>query len=661
MLAQQHKIMRQVLEVRGCPPGAAQRIQSELRGAYYERLLPVIDRICSDLSTPGRVDRIDKLEIDLGELPLEALESSITGQFEAAFSRAMSAAIGGAPQIDSGLELFSYFIDTGTVPWWADRSDRGLLEANLEGLIRRAPQALRRTIHAVRDPERMLRRIVRAYPDRLLDDLAVMMAPSLSADWAGSGAQWVTMLESVSGALGDSVRAARNLWWEEVLRAASAGGAAVSEAPNFFRTNLTRVARRLGSDYRTLLADLRRALDESTVPVLPWVHEITAALWRELDGDSVETRAARGERGPVPAGESVAPDRSPAPGESDRAELLQGLAQLELVSAPHAGLWARLRAMIDQLPAEVCAQAAAAAFKAVAFDAARERASGGEVLRGATIDALAALVRAALGQRLVVPGMVERYARQIQQFAPPGMSAAVCSELGPKLLDLVQEADVPGAGLAGAVAEPAILGAGLLDAVQQPDELGTKSAGEAIGTHEKGTPVVSGFSDADELYVENAGLVILWPFLANFFERLGLTEEKRFKDEAAAQRAVGLLQYVAGADESPPETLLPLNKVLCGLAPEEVFDFGAEITATEIEECNDLLAAVIQQAPILREMSIAGFRASFLLRKGQLGARDGNWLLRVERATHDIVLERFPWGVNFVKLPWMEAMMQVEW
>jgi hypothetical protein len=169
------------------------------------------------------------------------------------------------------------------------------------------------------------------------------------------------------------------------------------------------------------------------------------------------------------------------------------------------------------------------------------------------------------------------------------------------------------------------------------------------------------FSDADELYVANAGLVLLWPFLENFFNLLGLIEDKEFRDDAAAQRAVGLLQYIAGADQSPPETLLPLNKVLCGIAPETIFDFGPEITAQEMEECNDLLVAVIQQAPILHEMSPAGFCGSFLLRNGQLGARDGNWLLRVERETHDIVLDRFPWSVQVVKLPWMEAMMQVEW
>ena len=60
-------------------------------------------------------------------------------------------------------------------------------------------------------------------------------------------------------------------------------------------------------------------------------------------------------------------------------------------------------------------------------------------------------------------------------------------------------------------------------------------------------------------------------------------------------------------------------------------------------------------------MSIAGFRGTFLLRQGILGQRDGAWLLRVERETYDIVLERFPWSVDWVKLPWMEAPLRVEW
>ena len=126
MAAQQHKIMRQVLELHGCAPDAALRLQSALRDNYYQRLLPLIEAACSALGSPGRVDRIDRLEIDLGPLPLARLDAAMGEQLEARLSHHLAAAIRGAPPCDAGLELFSHFIHTGCLPWWADSDDRGL-------------------------------------------------------------------------------------------------------------------------------------------------------------------------------------------------------------------------------------------------------------------------------------------------------------------------------------------------------------------------------------------------------------------------------------------------------------------------------------------------------------------------------------------------------
>jgi hypothetical protein len=50
-----------------------------------------------------------------------------------------------------------------------------------------------------------------------------------------------------------------------------------------------------------------------------------------------------------------------------------------------------------------------------------------------------------------------------------------------------------------------------------------------------------------------------------------------------------------------------------------------------------------------------------LLRSGLLTAEAGGWLLRVERRTHDIILERFPWPWGWVRLPWMDHVLRVEW
>jgi hypothetical protein len=40
---------------------------------------------------------------------------------------------------------------------------------------------------------------------------------------------------------------------------------------------------------------------------------------------------------------------------------------------------------------------------------------------------------------------------------------------------------------------------------------------------------------------------------------------------------------------------------------------------------------------------------------------EGSWRLQVEQKAIDILLGSLPWGLNVVKLPWMESMLMVEW
>ena len=165
----------------------------------------------------------------------------------------------------------------------------------------------------------------------------------------------------------------------------------------------------------------------------------------------------------------------------------------------------------------------------------------------------------------------------------------------------------------------------------------------------------------DEVYIENAGLVILWPFLGHFFKHLNMVKDKQLKDAQTKQKAIALLHYIATESTDFPEYQLPLNKILAGVDLLENFELNDTLSDSEFEECVNLLTAVIAQAPILRNMSITGFRNTFLLREGVLRSRDGAWLLQVEHLTHDIVLDRFPWSWEWVKLPWMETALRVEW
>lgn len=171
-----------------------------------------------------------------------------------------------------------------------------------------------------------------------------------------------------------------------------------------------------------------------------------------------------------------------------------------------------------------------------------------------------------------------------------------------------------------------------------------------------------GLDAIEGTYVENAGLVLLWPFLPRFFTNLGLTDDGVFfRDEAARHRGVGLLHYVATGERQPPEYWLVLNKVLCGMEVEAVHAFSETITDVEAAEAGRLLDAVLAHGTAFGELSRDGLRGTFLLRRGALATRDGAFLLRVERKPWDVVLDRLPWLREWVRLPWMQTALRVEW
>ena len=161
------------------------------------------------------------------------------------------------------------------------------------------------------------------------------------------------------------------------------------------------------------------------------------------------------------------------------------------------------------------------------------------------------------------------------------------------------------------------------------------------------------------LYVENAGLVLLHPFLPQFFRALEIAEKSELRQPDTALR---LLHYLATGSESAPEYDLALPKILCGLAPTSLAKETAPLSGAEREESAALLSAVVHHWDALKNTGIDALRESFLKRNGKLTRwHDGAWLLQVESNSFDILLDRIPWGFSMIRLPWMPSMLHVEW
>ena len=596
MAGQQHRILRQVIDVSGCARDEARALQSLMRDRFRSALLPALEQVFDELSEPGRVHRIDRLVIDLGILPADGSEEVLAERLKAALAPRLAAALVPGAAVQSDLELFNYLVQTGSLPWWAERGVRELPARALRRLAAQSPQPLAGALREIAAHPAWLRRTVLLFADAELEQLlrVVLPASTASDSLRGIGESGPLLLAAAADEAGASPTRVRADWWSALLRAG------VSDAPRGGAA-LLRVALAAMLQHRPSMAApavwrrMALALEAGALVRFPRLQD----LWREA---------------------IASPDPAAAPA------AVQVLRALFTAWAGQGGdpaalrLWADMARTVDQLPAPLLRRAAAAL----------EPVPGDEAAAG-----MAALVLAALQAGRGEAAAIECLVVNATALPPlPGWSAAASTLLRQRLGRVEVAAGVKGRS--------------------PPDDRRAAPSPPA-------TPVDLRFSDTEALYIGNAGLVLLWPFISSLFRRLGLVVDKTFINEDAALRGAGLLHYVATGELDVPEPELALNKLLCGLPAEAVFEFGEPISAAEAEECDAMLQAAIAQAPILHEMSAAGFRGSFLLREGQLGTRDERWLLRVERQTWDVVLDRFPWGFGLVKLPWMTAMLQVEW
>jgi hypothetical protein len=165
----------------------------------------------------------------------------------------------------------------------------------------------------------------------------------------------------------------------------------------------------------------------------------------------------------------------------------------------------------------------------------------------------------------------------------------------------------------------------------------------------------------DTIYINNAGLVLLNPFFATYFVRLGMMEGGKFINADAQLRAVHLLQYLVNGKSNNPEHFLVLNKVFCNVPVEEPVPAEITLTDREIETSEQLLRAVIGNWDKIKNTSIEGLQGSFLQRDGALVFKDDAWHLKVEQRGYDVLLQTLPWTIGMIKTPWMDNFLYVEW
>ncbi|MDJ0676439.1 MAG: contractile injection system tape measure protein [Calothrix sp. MO_167.B42] len=594
MKQQQHIIKKQIIELNVNSQQGAFELQNEVSRIYRRKVLPLIDNLLSQFSDSDTIYRINTLEINLENIDINNLEQELIGkiveqiqqQLEEKFCFSNSTLTTTANQTDipqfsqqiiknyetytrsqynhfnsqqtldlannraSQLEVFSYFIQTGTIPWWAEKLSKQQLEEYCDYLIKNSPNQIKSIVEQNLQNVKQLQRLIYQFPDSTLLKIAGLFTVDLVQFIADYNTDIKPIFEQLEQTRNIPKAKLRLQKWQGIFFSLSSDSKTKVDKFRLIQANLLNITTSNGINYPEFLNNLITKIDHLIKEGKEFKSTLPEIL-EKIKIPSQETELIR---------------------EEEVKLLLNELQKLSL----DIQISPQYKQQINNLNNEI------------------------QILLN----------------EIKNPTLAKNKSNLITRLN--------------HFLSIAQTLKIN---------------------IQQE-----------INSNQTTIPYsANSFNQSDEIYIYNAGLVLLWPFLNRFFIKIGLVQENVFINTISAERAVLLLQYLVDASIESPEHILPLNKILCGIDLLEPIDTNLEITEQEQSECENLLSAVIQNWSILKNTSIEGFRKAFLQRNGILRVRDGGWLLQVERETYDILLDRIPWSIRVVKLPWMDHILYVEW
>ncbi len=623
---QHHVIRTQTIEVVAGDEGRARRTADAVAGVQSTSVLPELDELFSSLVADDEVVRLDRVVVDIGPVESASQAATLADRLLDRLHVVLPPLVDDARGRDEGDEqsaapatgplgaLFE-MLEFGTIPWYAPAPFRSDPEQALRELVEEAPTEARRLVGML-SPHGVRR-------------LAVQFAPATSR----------AVIALFVAAEQRPVLAALAAW-EDVVTP-PAGVSAVSHAIDLH------------------VAALSWLREQPAPKVSAFLDHLLVAATLDADRARAELTAAASHDAQLPAevvtwleaAPAVTAQRSPSAhrrGEAapDR-ERDSGVSQRGGPGPAATGTVGGERAPTAASGAEVGEDTGA--------EGRRRPARGGDE------------VPVADGKRLLDRGSHEASGPQHDEHAPGAERPAPAAVPHGGEPDGAP-ADRAERDMRGRSARPDATSrverrpSG--DAAAQPIDRTARSEdrdGEVDAPRVDRPRLRSEVVGSDGVYVANAGLVLCWPFLPAFFERLGLASDRQFRDEAAHERAVQILHHVATGSSEGHEHEMVLNKLLCGWPIEQPIAPLRSVTPQESDEAADLLRSLITQWGALGSTSIDGLRSTFLMREGRLAEQDVGWTLLVPRIGADVLIDRLPWGIGVVMLAWMDQPVVVEW
>ncbi|AOC97065.1 hypothetical protein BB050_03987 [Flavobacterium anhuiense] len=163
-----------------------------------------------------------------------------------------------------------------------------------------------------------------------------------------------------------------------------------------------------------------------------------------------------------------------------------------------------------------------------------------------------------------------------------------------------------------------------------------------------------------ESYVDNAGLVLIHPFLKSLFENCKLLNKDNTINDPEV--ATHLLHYAATGKEQDYENAMVFEKFLCNIPIAEPIERNITLSEEMKKEAATMLQAVLSNWDIMKKSSAELLQNEFLQRSGKLDINgDASPVITMDRKTQDILLDKLNWNLSIIKLAWKKRIIYVNW
>ena len=166
------------------------------------------------------------------------------------------------------------------------------------------------------------------------------------------------------------------------------------------------------------------------------------------------------------------------------------------------------------------------------------------------------------------------------------------------------------------------------------------------------------FEAPGDHYVENAGLILLHPYLKQLFLNCELLHLNKITH---TETAIHLLHYLATREEQQYEHRMIFEKFLCNIPIAHSINRQIELSAALKKHADEMLAAVLHNWTAMKTASTDLLRNEFLQRPGKLILSKDNPKVIIEKKTQDILLDKLPWNLGLCKLPWKNRIIFTDW